>query len=468
VRKTFIILAFVAVAGAALGRLTSLGVYMVDASQREFAMRNVRPPDDDSPSFHQFSTLRHNCFTCYVISTHLAEQGCENIWEPAGYRDSEDPTPFHDQIGDVVTIDRYQYPPQFMLIPKVLFLLSRDFFTLRTIWFVVNIVVIAVSMILVARWCAGKFDAMRVALCLLPFLSPAVLTSLQFGNVHLLIIALSMLGMLAIETGRMRTGAFLVALVTVSKIFPGILIVFLLLRRRFRVCAWIGAFAVMLTFVTLLAFGWQPFEKFFTYQLPRLASGDAFGFARTMLRPMALNMSFYGVVFKLSSLGMITVENPAALASIVTWIFTAVLLAVVVFAGLRRPCVPGTYRGRLREAALWLVILILAQQRSGFLPWTYGTFAALWLICLLVPTSPKWYKRVVPLVVLGVCLGVSVPTPFGPNTFDFAVTFTFLIWLLLFAFCLGVVGMRFGVLRDDPDDLADPAGRSALSDDSFA
>jgi hypothetical protein len=65
---------------------------------------------------------------------------------------------------------------------------------------------------------------------------------------------------------------------------------------------------------------------------------------------------------------------------------------------------------------IWLTVLLLATLRSPFLPWSYGTFPALWLLTLLVAaqvprawTLPQFLVAALPLAVL-----VPVDFPLDP------------------------------------------------------
>jgi hypothetical protein len=208
----------------------------------------------------------------------------------------------------------------------------------------------------------------------------AVVLTFQIGNVQLAFIALPLLGMLALERGRFATGGLLLGFAAVSKLFPALLIVYLLLRREWRAAAWtIGACAA-LGLIALADMGWTPFAAFLDH-LPKLLSGEAFA-GPLLANPdaAAINQSIPGIVFKLRYLGGPLWSFGAA--RLVGWAYTAVVLGAVWWFA-RHPLEPG------RAPLVWLGILILASMRSPFLP-QYGLFPSIWLATLAMGV---WWAR---------------------------------------------------------------------------
>jgi hypothetical protein len=89
---------------------------------------------------------------------------------------------------------------------------------------------------------------------------------------------------------------------------------------------------------------------------------------------MAINLSIPNILFKLQLFGM-----PGAFFfndTATTEIYTLVAVGATVWAA-RRPRQPEA------QPLVWLAILIIASLRSPFLPLTYGTIPALWLLTLV-------------------------------------------------------------------------------------
>ena len=118
---------------------------------------------------------------------------------------------------------------------------------------------------------------------------------LQTGNFHFLVITMSLGAMLALERRRYTLGGALLAFAVVSKLLPGVLLAYLVVRRSWRAVAWTAGWMAVYAGATLALFGTKPYVAFLTYHLPRLASGDAFSFARDNIRPMTLNGSVMGL-----------------------------------------------------------------------------------------------------------------------------------------------------------------------------
>jgi hypothetical protein len=61
---------------------------------------------------------------------------------------------------------------------------------------------------------------------------------------------------------------------------------------------------------------------------------------------------------------------------------------------------------------IWLTVLLLATLRSPFLPWTYGTFPALWLLTLLVAAHAPRPWTLPQFLVAALLLALAVPVDF--------------------------------------------------------
>ena len=190
------------------------------------------------------------------------------------------------------------------------------------------------------------------------------------GNIQLAVIAAAATAMLLFERRSYAGGGLLLAYVTVSKLFPGVLVFYLLLRRDWRAVGWTSAWSVVFAVATLAAFGATPYVDFLEH-MPKLLSGEAFPAFRN-LHAIGVNQSVPGLVFKLKLWGVPHMDFTAM--KIVGWIYTAVVVAVTAWLALR-------VRPRGREPFIWLIILILATLRSPFLP-TYAGFPTLWLATL--------------------------------------------------------------------------------------
>jgi hypothetical protein len=207
-----------------------------------------------------------------------------------------------------------------------------------------------------------------------------------------------MLAMLLFERRRFAAGGALLAFATASKLFPGLLLVYLIARRQFRAVAWTAAMGALLLGLSLAVVGTRQYAGFADH-LPGLMGGEAFPAFRNP-SAMAINFSIPGLVFKLKLLGLGALSFGAS--KIVGWLYTLVLLVVVVRVS-RRPWSDAD------KPVLWLAILILATLRSPFLPEAYAAFPPLWLLTLIAARQPPTAKTL--LWTLGAWLTLSIYWP---------------------------------------------------------
>jgi len=332
--------------------------------------------------------LRHSCLSAYFVAGEAVAQG-KDVYDPALYNAPDD-TGIGQRRARMIGrfgIDVFEYPPPFLLVPRAFRLLTTDFFRMRALWFGLNAAVVLVAMLVVARR-LGPSVGTRALLLLPIFWVGAMMNTLQKGNIQPVVIALAMLAMVLFERSRWAAGGALLAYAIVSKLYPGMLGVYLLSRRQWRAAAWTAAMSLALVVSTLVDVGMPPFAAFL-HHLPGLLSGEAFPAFRNA-GAKAINLSIPGLVFKAGLFGVPGMGFGAS--KIVGWIFTAVIVWVTVRAA-RRPPSEG------EKPLVWLAILILATLRSPFLPQTYGVLPALWMVTLLAATY-RPTARTLALVVL--------------------------------------------------------------------
>ena len=209
--------------------------------------------------------------------------------------------------------------------------------------------------------------------------------TLQIGNFQLAAFTLSMLALVAIDSGQAAVGGLTLAVLGLGKVFPAILVLVLIARRQWRAVAWTGIGSILVTTVAIWVVTPATFHAFFSYMLPRLSHGDQLfdGIDSTnRLRLAAVNFSVFGFVMKLRELGISV--SPRA-ADTLTWVFTA-LLGILVW----RAAWHGLTGLRLTQVCL--AALVLAATRSPFVPSAYGALGALWLIALLAAEDDSWRR----------------------------------------------------------------------------
>jgi len=340
-------------------------------------------------------------------------------------------------IGPLL-IDQYEYPPAFLVLPRIIGAATDDFWGFRRVWFALNLVAVAAGLILIG----ARFDRAlgTHALWLTPFVlvPPAIVITLILGNIQLAIIAVSMIAMALFERQRHAAGGVLLAYAVVSKLYPGLLVLYLLLRRDWRAVAWTALFSSAFVAISVADFGLGPYVSFVTH-MPKLLSGEAFPAFRNPAA-IAINESIPGLVFKLHLLGVANMGFTAS--KVVGWIYT--VIAVVLTARLAlRPAATG------REPLAWIAILILATMRSPFLP-TYAPFPSLWLATLLAALtwgrSGIFMTSVAAWVVLAFTFGTGGASPAVNAIWTFAHTIA--------AFVLVGLALRLTRSSGDSDGMA--------------
>ena len=380
---------------------------------------------DASPWTPQRSS--HSCASSYWVA-------CEAVrTTPDIYAEEIYSFPQHDPAAERLArpigpllVDQYEYPPPFLALPRLMAAVTGDFWGFRRLWFALNLAVILAGLIMVAV----RFDRAlgTGARWLTPFVlvAPAMMITVVMGNVQLAIIAASLIAMILFERGRHAAGGLVLAYAIVSKLYPGLLILYLLLRREWRPVVWTAACALGFVAVTIVDFGIGPYVAFAAH-FPKLLSGEAFPAFRNPAA-IAINESIPGLVFKLQLFGVPYMDFAAARA--VGWLYTIVAVALVARLALR-PAAAG------REPLVWLTILIVATMRSPFLP-TYGPFPSLWLATLLAALAWGRSPIFIPVVVAWCVLTFTFGTGNAPPRLNALWTFAHTVG----AFVLVAIALR--------------------------
>jgi hypothetical protein len=383
------LVAWCALATLVVAQTARLSVFMLDSDRPEFA---VVPQD-------AFFT-NHSCFSAYDVAARLAPS-VANVYDPSHFR-----TPVEGgntkalKVGRF-DVDLYEYPPPFLLPFYAAQKLGGDFFRVRALWFAADFAIVALGLGLLAWHIGGKEGAAAALLAPIAVLSPNVQHTLQVGNFQLAALALSVLAMIAFARGRHVLGGGLFAYVTLGKVFPGILLVVLLVQRRWRALAWTAAWGAALVVATFALFGGAPFHAFLTFQLPRMSSGEAFPMLWRFPASAAVNHSAFGLVIKLHHLGVSWATN--GVASAVAWVYTLVVLALAWAFARRRGL------SALASAQGWIALVWLAALRSPFIPNLYATFGTVWLLVLLFVESPRGLRATIAFAAAWLALLEYVP-----------------------------------------------------------
>ena len=400
--------------------VSRLAVFMIDPAQTAYS---TLPSSDWE--------IRHSCLTAYFVAGDVVRR-TPNIYDTALYAapDDDPGKPRKPQMMGIFRVDQYQYPPPFLLAPRAVSLIAPGFLRLRSTWFGLSGLVLLAGLLAAARAMAPAAATRALLLAPIVLVSLGTLNTLQKGNVQLVVIALAVLAMAAIERRHRAAGGALLAFVTVAKLYPGLLVVYLLVRRDWRALAWTAVFGAVFVALTVGDMGWQPFAAFRDH-FSGLLSGEAFPAFRNPAA-VAINFSIPGILFKLNLFGVSHLGFGAA--RVVGTIYMLVAVAATVFLALRAPR-EGT--GPL----IWLTVLLLATLRSPFLPWAYATFPGMWLLTLFVaagvPRAWTLLQFLVAAFLLGAMLSVDFPLDPRMKVLISTVPQLLMLWL-------AVIGIRLG------------------------
>jgi hypothetical protein len=342
------------IAIVALVQTARLTAFMVDPDARQYSLM----PDDPW-------LVQHCCLTAYTESARLAADGEPNVYNEKLYAGRK---------VDSFNVDLYHYPPTFLLLPMAMKVLAGDgFLAMRAVWFSASSLTLLLAIGLIAFRSEPEGRLRLIGMAPLFWCSMPVLMGLQMSNVQILVFATSALS-LVLFSSRTPAGAVALAAAMVAKIFPGMLFIYLIARRKWREVAWTTAAGIALTVLALIIVGPESFRSFFEYQLPRLSSGEAF--ARPLSREFAVarNMAPFGIPLKLGALGIPGMTM--GVGRIVTIVYLACIVGLAFWAGRRQP------RSGTESASVWLSLVSLGTLASPFAPANYVLVSLVWLVCM--------------------------------------------------------------------------------------
>jgi alpha-1,2-mannosyltransferase len=377
-------------------QLARLSVYMVDPNDARWSVIPWNP-----------FAASHSCMSGYWAAAG-AVGTAPNVWDDS-LSSTAGPTPAAPRVQKRIgrfLMDGYEYTPTFLLLPRVLLHLTPDFFAFRQLWFALNLALVLGAVVAISRRLVPALGPAVLWLAPVILAPLSVLVTFQIGNVQLACIAAALLGMLCFDravASRHSTllhaiGGLLLAFATVSKLYPGMLVLYLLFRRDWRAVGWTSAWGAGLVALGLADMGVAAHTAFLDH-LPGLLSGESFPPLRNQ-RGISANMSVPGLTLKLGLFGVPHMSFGAM--RVAGWIYTVILLAVVVRLA-RRPTAPAF------EPIVWIAILLLATLRSPVLP-VYGIFPQVWLLVIVL--AARWAE---PRVRVGLIATFLLLAGIAPN-----------------------------------------------------
>jgi alpha-1,2-mannosyltransferase len=411
-------------AAGSLFALVSLGRMAVFLGDRSYESCSVLPGEP--------FVVHHSCLTAYVHGAILSTVPGANVYDEAFVSFPQGaPLPPTAALFAPFKLDAFGYPPPFLLLPRALLLLTTDFSSLRMVFAGASLLLTLFACARVATTLGGVAGRRMWLLTPIFMAAPAVLATLQVGNFHLAATALCLLCWVSLERRRDALSGTLLALATLAKIFPGLLGVLVLMHRRWRVAGFAVVAAVALGALSVAVLGTKVWSNFFFYHLPRVQSGIAYRFMSETPLNIELNLSPFGIPFKLGALGL---EGWGwAQARLFGVVYTGVVVVLAVLAGRNQ----GSPRHRL---TVWLATLMVASLRSPFAP-PFG-LVTVTLLLLTMTAELRSRRAVAVFVVAYVVLSVAFPLPPIPQV-RIAVSLARSVALYVF--------LLWAVLRKDPE-----------------
>jgi len=387
----------IAISATAIVLIARESVYMADSTQPAYS---IMPGDP--------WRVEHSCMSAYFEAARFAKAGSENVYDSKMYQ------PRH--IG-ALNVDAYHYPPPFLLVPTALRLITSDFFQLRSLWFAIQTLVFAGVIAYVGIWIGAAIGAYTLIGGLFILSTPTVLFSLQMGNFQTTAMALGTLALMFLVTRRALVGGTLLAYLALSKIFPGLLVVYLVLARRWRAVAWTAGAAVVLLALSIWVLGTQPWHDFLHHELPGLSNGRAFPQSE---RPNVVpsNQSIYGLTVRMRYLGASWLDQSTGLR--VASLYGVLLLGLAGFAGWKARLNLSSPAGRALLVQTAIALMSLASFRSPFVGGAYGLVSTLWLLTLLFASATSRKEAMTWALAFILCaMGNNLtPSPnFAPTNF---------------------------------------------------
>ncbi len=383
-RKPWLSSLWLLIALVALLQTVRLSIVMIYPSQSQYSLF----PGDKW-------MVEHCCLTAYNESARLVVEGENNIYKKELYFGEEFKTNKESRRKlDGFTVDVYHYPPTFLLLPIMArAVVGGNFLDLRMLWFAIGVLSLLIAVGFITYRLEPEGRLRMIGTAPLFWCSIPVLAGLQMSNVQIIIIAISIISMAAFTFSK-PVGGILLAMSSVAKIFPGILLVYLLAQKKFREVSWVVGFAVVLSIVAFIVVGSNAFLAFINFEFPQLSSGEAFSGPFSRAFAVAANMAPFGIPLKLGRLGLpgMTLE----IGRIISAIHLLMVLILAIWSGRQKP------RSNTEMISIWISLTSLGSLVSPFAPANYVLVSVVWLVCLNREVFPLWS-------VISIWLMISAP-----------------------------------------------------------
>jgi hypothetical protein len=343
--------------------------------------------------------LHHSCLTAYIHGAILSTDPAANVYDTI-FVNSVPPLPLPSTAAHFAPfqLDAYGYPPPFLLLPRAMLAVTRDFLSQRMVFSAGSILLAFYACAATARTLGGVAERRLWLLTPLFLANPLVIAVLQIGNFHLAAVSICLLCWVALERQKDGLTGALLAVAALAKIFPALLGVILLMQRRWRAVGFTVVVALALCALSVGVLGIKVWHDFVVYHLPRVQSGEAFRFMAEADQNIEFNLSFFGIPFKLGALGL--QGWGWGQTRLFSRIYTVLLLALTVLASRNE----GSPQHRL---TVWLAIVMLGSLQSPYA----AVFVLVTLMLMLLAMVPEVRSRRDTAVFVATLALFSLPVP---------------------------------------------------------
>jgi hypothetical protein len=304
-------------------------------------------------------------FSAYWIAGHLALRGI------SPFTPGQLAGPYSPQQQYL-----YLYPPPLAVLVSPLAGLNQvDYRPLAWAWFGIGLAILAISVLSIwrAERLGERFRLLaglnRWLLVAGTLVFPPVIGELVLGNVHLLLLGLLTLAWLGIRRGDARgewLAGIAVGVAAVTKVFPGLLLLWFLLRRQYKAAAGVVVGAAAFAIVTMPVTGIEPWLQYPTVLANLSAPSDTTDtLAPTVWLAEAIGFTAARVVVTLAGL---VILGWAALRLDATRSFSVAVLVSVLIA-------PAVYHHYL---ALLVLPLLLGLSAGVPIKWLAAAYLLMW------------------------------------------------------------------------------------------
>jgi alpha-1,2-mannosyltransferase len=345
----------------------------------------------------------HLCIAAYVYAADLNRQGIDNIYDLSLYPGLNPDAVTKETVDGLIPEDPYQYPPQFLILPRFALMITNSFDIIRIAWFVIQVI----GFIILALWLAGSVggDRGKSAIWLIPaaIISFQFTSNFQYGQFHLFSIMLGITGLLLFEKKHYALGGTTLGFAILAKITPGILLIWLMARRKWKEVGWTIAACAACTIIALAVVGTKPFISFFADHLPNMQSGAAFAFGDVWpdIRELMIvsNQSPQMIITRLGELGLPGMST--GLGSLFQALYVLAVVSLAVMIGLKA-------RHSRHSVLVGLALLNLAVIFSPNAPGEYYAVGSIWLLTFMIPEFSENIRRRIFLLVCWLFIGLAL------------------------------------------------------------